>query len=622
MRADHFIPTDDQLWGLMTVFVIALAFIWIGRIARGRGGLEEADILGGWAIGAIIISAGDILLGLPLGWGLIAVLASAIIASVLLSRARCSLLPVGIIRALTISLPLVLLVTAMVPSQWDEFATWLPNARYLVEFDHFPRTGGPTPPSFLPAYPHGLSLVIYGASRIAGTLIENAGALFNLILLLAFAALIARLVRHGATDDTGPAEMEGTRPAWAACALGILLLTVFGPTFVSKIVFTAYADAATALAVGFAGILGWMMLDALAAGKQHRAQTLAWQLGLVLAVLINLKQANMPLMVLLVLGVLLVAARDPNVRLGRAVRLIGLALIMPAILYGLWRYHVATHLTAGELAIRPVSEWAFHILPDIIARMALIASKKGGHFGLMLILAAFAVRGFIRMRTPFDRLAVIATVALVGYNLFLLFTYLTAFGEGEARRAASYWRYNMHLGALAMATAAYGFATLWRQKQWKLPPQAGWAVIALMVIIPIAASGKLRFDRHPAKLYVRAVGDELRDLLPKGARLNMLDPVNDGTYMMIVRYAINQHANGSTFIVGAQTAKSSDIAGALVRHRNSHAWVHESNEAVEGALNLALPAGASHLVRKEDRGWKLVKSWPYPGYARPADLHD
>ena len=99
------------------------------------------------------------------------------------------------LRILVLALPLLALVTAMVASQWDEFTQWLPNARYIWEIDVFPRTGFPDTRSAAPGYPYGLAIVIYMTSLIARSFVENAGAMFNLLLLLCFALIVARLIR-------------------------------------------------------------------------------------------------------------------------------------------------------------------------------------------------------------------------------------------------------------------------------------------------------------------------------------------------------------------------------------------------------------------------------------------
>ena len=55
-------------------------------------------------------------------------------------------------------------------------------------------------------------------------------------------------------------------------AFAALLVTLFNPTFVQKLVLTAYSETSTSVTIALAGVLTWMMLDALA-NKDHQT----WQ---------------------------------------------------------------------------------------------------------------------------------------------------------------------------------------------------------------------------------------------------------------------------------------------------------------------------------------------------------
>jgi len=78
--------------------------------------------------------------------------------------------------------PMLLLVSAMMASQWDEFSHWLPSARYLYVTDGFPDGRDPVTGASFPAYPYGWPLATYFASRLSGRFVEIAGALTNVAM--------------------------------------------------------------------------------------------------------------------------------------------------------------------------------------------------------------------------------------------------------------------------------------------------------------------------------------------------------------------------------------------------------------------------------------------------------
>jgi len=618
----NLVPSSAQLVGLAAVALVVLAYIALGAAVSGRARLAEADLLAGWAV-AIALAT---LVGVATNWPLhlvgYAVLALAVGAAVFVWRRERRILAPGWPRVVVLALPLLALVAAMAPSQWDEFSHWLPNARYLYEIDAFPRRGGPEPLSLLPGYPYGLAIAMTTASRVAGAFVENSGALFNVALLMSAALLTARLVRIGLAT---PGAAEAAAPGWGLAALGLLAATALSPTFVPKIAFTAYADTATAVAVAFSAVLSAFILGALAAGDRAQARGLAWQLGLVLAALLSVKQVNLVLALAVLAGAAVAAARDPRVGLRALAPLALPALALPAVVYLAWRIHVSLHMPGGELALRPLDEWAVALVPEIVGRMALIAAKKSGYFGVMLVALVFAFRALRRVETPFDRLAAIAATAFLAYNAFLLLTYVAFFGEDDALRAGSYWRYNMHLGGLATAFAALGLAVLWRRL---LPgPRSfvrplGWAAVALMLALPVAASGKLRFDVRAPKLYVRAVGEELRRTLPADARLAVMDPAGDGFYVMLMRYATRGAPKVAVWFAARSDYAPDKVRAALDGARATHVWVHVPTQEVARALGVELTEATSHLLAREGDAWRLVRSWPFPGYRSPADVPD
>ena len=390
-----------------------------------------------------------------------------------------------------------------------------------------------------------------------------------------------------------------------------------------KVVLTAYADAGTAVALGLSGVLGWMLLEALAENDAAKARRLTWQLGLAATALVNLKQINILLLGAMLVGVLLAGWLDRRVRLAPLIRLVALSLIAPVAVFVMWQLYVSLNIVGGGHTVVAFAEWRFDLMWDTLARMALIASKKGGYFGLMLVAIVFAVRATLRPGSRIDSLALIVASTFIIYNGALFFAYITAFGEYEARRAASFWRYNMHLGGLALVFAAYGLALLWRYRpaSWARVPFGGIAV-ALIVALPFVLSTKLRIDDRPPKHYVRAVGDEMAGILPAGTRLAIIDPAQDGFYGVLLRYALHQSADIVAWFTAFSSTEPKHVRSVLEKKAVTHVWVHVSTPDVEAALRTKLPEGSSYLLKRNGSAWTVERSWAYPGYRHPGDLPD
>lgn len=619
---DNFSPDLVHIIGLAALLVVCAALVALGAAVAGAPRIAEADLICGWAIVSVIVVVLGTTTAVSFSHIAVAVLVAAIGAAVLVVRRDGRLANSDIVRTVVLAMPVIALVTAMLPSQWDEFSHWLPNAYYILEVDGFPGAGRPKSMSAWPAYPYGLPLVIYATSRIAGNFVDNAGGLFNLALMISFALLIARILRMAVSADQ--AGIFSQRPlGWAYCALGGLAVTALNPTFVPKIVFTAYADAGTSVATGFGAVLGWSMLEALAENDERRARRMALQLGFVFAALINLKQANMALVGILIMALLAAGTNQPGLRFRRLARLSPHLLLFPIVVYVAWQLYAGSNISGGALVVRPVSEWSVSLTPDIVARMLLIASKKGGYFAVMLVAVVFAARAMARPDGRFGQLAIITGFTFVLYNTFLLFTYVAAFGESEARAAVSYWRYNTHLGGICVAFGAYGIGLLWRRY---LAPRIhfglGWVPIVLLLAIPIAASGKLRFDNVAPKLYVRAVGSEMAGILPAGTRLSVLDPTDNGFYRLLLGHMLNGSAE-IVFAISAGWKKGArEIAAELAGKKANYAWVHVPTPKLERALGTRLPKRSSYLLVREPAGWAIMRAWPYPGYDDPRNVGD
>ena len=156
---------------------------------------------------------------------------------------------------------------------------------FHIQIEAFPRTACRILHRFF--RPIANQLFAYLISYLSGTFVEM-GVAFGNVLLLLFLALCTS---PWWVSAAAPVQMKG----WFAAAVGLLGVTVLSTTFVQKLVFTAYADTATAVLMGALGVLVWRILNDLAEGAGN-SLTLAWQFALACALFINVKQTNLALL--------------------------------------------------------------------------------------------------------------------------------------------------------------------------------------------------------------------------------------------------------------------------------------------------------------------------------------
>ena len=617
----------EQLVTVLAAGVVLLALTSLGGLAASRHRLRSGDAIYGWALVVAAYTLVGVLTPLPFA-ALALVLAGVAASAVLHLRLRDGrTLPPGALRLVALAAPLIALAAAMQASQWDEFSHWLPSIRFLLQADGFPDAAQPLTGASFPAYPYGWSLLPYLASRVGGHLLEAAGPTLNVGLLLVSALLVIDVVGHDRTErrlaarrlvgrDGSDRRAVFPSPSWGLCATGLAAVTVFNPTFVQKVFLTSYADLASATALGFAVALGWMALNGLAAKQAGTARRRAWEMGLALVVLVSLKQATLVLAVLVVALVVVAGLRDAAIDNRRLLRLL-VPMVLPfAVVYSLWRFHVATQLSGAEFVIRPFAEWSIAMIPGILASMAVVLAKKGAYLALMLVAAGFALKALVRCRDPLDRLAILVGGLFVGYNGFLLFAYVAAFGANDAERVASLWRYNQHLGLAGVVFAWYGLACLWRR--WPaLAARQRWlsaAAVVLVVAAPVALAHKLRFDQEPDKPHYRAVAAVLGPLLPKGAVLFIVDPLGTGESAVITQFQLGLKAGQVVKVAAFDDTRAEAIQGILAAQAVGAVLVHSLSPSVVAVFGPDLPAGASHLLLPDGRGgWRLVESWEKPG---------
>lgn len=587
-----FLPNGLQILSLAGLLVVVLGFIIIGAALGGRKRLPEADLLVGWAV----VSSLFIILGgtLDLNLSKIALVTTllALGAALVLWRRREPPMDASSGKILLCILPLLLATASMQPSQWDEFSQWLPNARYLAMFDVFPGPGHPVSDSVFPSYPPGMTVVFYLVGRLIGQFTDTVAPWFNLLLLASCARLMVRQFRADSVVS------------WGSAAWGVLGITIFATTFVPKLVLSSYADTATATAFGFAAVLGLRLWNK----DCDRSRII--QFALVFALLPITKQGNFALMGLLVLALALDAWRQGG-QWQRGWMILAAGLIPSIVVTLAWRFHVAG--SGGDMGIRGWAEWQWELLPEILTSMRHVAAAKGGYFGLGLALLGLALIGPLKN----NRLIQLFAACFVGYNLFLLFVYIAILGGYESANAASFWRYNTHLGIAEMLVAALLAGQLWRRFGGN-PGLTRAALIlggATAVILPFAAQKYIRFDQSPVKAHALATIAEMKTMLPSSVRLMVIDARGTGFFSNYAEY----HLGFGRQVVSSINA----LSGAPLQHMIALTapdaiWVRTLLPAVAEELGLPLEDRASHLLAVENGKLRLVKSWPFPADMDPA----
>jgi len=404
---------------------------------------------------------------------------------------------------------------------------------------------------------------------------------------------------------------------WPFAAAAALVATAFNPTFVQKIVLTAYSDVSSAVIAGAAILVGYSLLERLAGRESRPAVGAAWQLALVLALLVNIRQTNLSVFLSLIFAMALIAWRDADIRLARFAFTLPIVIIPAIVIYALWRHYIATRLVGlnAEATLGPLSQWNFHVIPQILASMAEVASKKFAFFLPMLIACGFALRALIRCRSAFDRISLLVSVVFAANIAFLFLIYLGHFGEAQAVTAVSFWRYNIDVGMVSVIFLTAGVVWFWRGRPSfdVYPRWVGPLAVVLALALPLAFATKLRFDFEPPKPHYIAVA---KSLMPHAADLGdiyVMDPKGTGEAGVITRYYLDKR--GMPWMSAFNGPTPETIARYLDGvKRGDHVLVHSTWAGLDELFGQALDERTSYLFKREPGEWLLVRVW-----AKPAD---
>lgn len=604
----YFIEGPRQISALLSVAAVWLGLAAIGSAIGGRGADKPIFPLLGWAVVVFAFTIAGTLTDISFTAIAVMLGVMALIAGVLFVRRDAMLVDTAFFRVLVFATPLLLLVSAMQGSQWDEFSHWLMGQKYLLKVDGFPGDGQPRSSASYPAYPYAWQFLAYLAARLQGGIAENAGSLLNLLLLMTLGLLAVRRALFVTHRDEA-----GINP-WLFASLAVAVATIFNPTFVQKVILTAYADAATSVTLAAGVLAGWWMLDALGNGDEGRARKAALISGLVFAVLISLKQSTLELYGLAVGALFATGLVTPGVGRGALVRCMVVLALPGVVAYGVWRHYVASELSGREFIIRPYEDWSIDLLPSIIGNMFQVLLKKSAYFAAMLVAVVVGARAVIGGGTAYSRAMLTIALVFLGHTVFLAFCYVAVFHGHEAKTIASYWRYNQQLGGLAILAITLSGAVLLQRFGARLPLRwVKWLPALLIVAGPFVFAEKLRFDKLPAYAQYRGVGQAVLALIEPGDKVRVLDPRGSGESGIILRYEVSDKTRDVQFQAAFHDMSEDGLTKLRARLAGTYLVIHSVTPAVQAVFGESLQPGTSYMLRIDHaNGIEKIAEWPWP----------
>jgi hypothetical protein len=599
-----FLPEAGQWIGLGAAGCVALVFAAVGTVPGSSRELPAVTVLTGWAITAGTLTVVGVYTSLPFSavwWALggIAVL------SLIWTRGAALAGLKGFLPFVVLGAPLLFIMAGKVPSEVDSFTHWLPNGLYIFEQDGFLRGDRPPSHSAYPGFPYNVTFLFFAVGQVAGQFVENTVILFNVLLLLMFAALLAWLLRWGQPDE--PVVN------WKLAALGLLLATLLNPVFVRRIWLTSYPDMATSVVVAFAGIAGWLWLQAAAKSEEsERARAITF--GLLLALLINIKQANLVLVVALIFAMGLVVLRDREIGFSLYLKRLPVFIGLALVLYFTWRYYLVVVTPLHENKMLPFEAWPLERLPDLLRNMGIVVYRKAIYFALAVGLFMWGLRAwFRRPESAFDRLAIMVGAVFVGYNLFLLLIFVAHF-NGYPQ---SYWRFNTHIGYLIAATAVFGAGLLYRDYRSRIGPRVarglGRVAVGLVIFIPAmetALANYWRFDLEVPKPLLRQAGLSMATKLPPNAAIAVIVPGDFGNFTSIFSHYLAVSRRDVRGVV-VNTSAQLDAFLTASEARPAYVWAYCPAQWISDALKVDVAAGKAALLARTGDAWRVERVWEH-----------
>jgi hypothetical protein len=554
---------------------------------------------------------------IPLSWLMAGLVISSVIA--LLMRRQ---FPGGSSTWIALALvsPIFVSAAGHDPAMWDDFWNWLPSAAYEYRHNSLPWPDLAPSFSIFPGYPQAMPLMISAASFACGRFLEAAGPAINALLLAGSSALFAEalaaaLVRHGRLQ-------AGEMPLVLIAGAGAITI-LFNPGLDGGVVLSSYADCGTMVAVGALGLLGVEILARLSAPDAVDVEGLAWRFGFTGAMLVNLKQANPVLLGLVTAGLIVVALRVPAIRTRRMLPQLARMLGPGIVLVALWRWYVVQQsLSNSEQAFRPLDAWNFSVLRQTFAGIGRQIADAPLFHSMMWLVTAAGVGCFFQLPRKASEarwLAVVCAAVWLGYNVFLVIIYLGVMSPSDAQIAADYWRYTPHVALLGLYPPVMVLAVARRPAWIKLRSAGPALAVVLLALCAMPLRGDL--NNPPGRAWQRFLRDaaaDMRNLIPKGAKLLIVPYWSSSPFAVAVRYHLLQPGMPEQPIVASILWDDDDLAKVTkwgARGEFDYLLLQDAEGAMDEATDtLGLPRLHHELVLYiwRDGAWKPMKSWPIP----------
>jgi hypothetical protein len=596
-----YLPHLGDLAGVAIAWGIGAVMLLAGSLLTGSRTPPEIGIGAGWGALCLVLTVWGVFLPVSLripaiGFALVA------LAALLLPRCRPPRPELHtVLRAWAISLPLWLVMAPIRPSQPDTFLNLLPNAVYLVDYGRFPTSLLPPSHSYLPAAPYDTQFLSFLGALVAPGFPASGMSLVNLLLLLAAGLSIARAL------PGAEAKGEAALP-WGIVALGLLLAMPLNPGFVPRINLSAFGETPLMVTALLSVRLAVAARTALAAGERP---TGLLSLSLILAAMINAKQSAIGLVAAVLAAAAVAGWAEGRGSRWQWARFLALAAVPAALLYAMWRLHVA-HAGVAELTVAPAAAWHWAMLPQTIASAAAVIAEKPVYFAAVAVALAALPPALPRWGwTTTTRLLAVHAALFVFYNGFILLTYVVTFSGTMSAEAHSYFRYNTHLAlvlvlALAMAVrdAGAGAALVRHPRRWAA------AALAAQLALPIAFAYRLRFDLDMPQPRLWDLAAHMKPYLKDGERLALLLPGDNGSVAAMLAGVLRDVPPRRRLdLLVRRTADAAALADAA-HNGYDLALISCSAGGVAG-----LPPDAAGLVARDGKGWRIVAAWPYPPVA-------
>jgi hypothetical protein len=608
---DLIFVSPEQILPILAALVLWILLAGLGSFFTASDRFVEANVIFGWAVISGIFTIIGVFVRQPFFVIACAALLVSLISIYRLSKVGMAPFLPGMWRVLILALPLLWIAGAMEPSQWDEFSHWLPAQKYLIDFNGFPYQERPfSGPPMLPGYPFGWPFLGYLSAIIAGKFIHNVTSTLNILLLLSFSTFAIRV----ASEIIRKKIQKNIN--WSIASLIVLFATIFNPTFIQKIVLTAYSDVSTSVLVGFSVLLGFYFVEILANRRVGSSWSCAWQLSLTLSLLANVRQANILLVLIILASVTILVLRDPGISTKKFLKHVFLVFFPIIVVYFSWRYHVTIEfmsLSGAEAGLRPFDQWNFNEISQILMGMGHVAFKKIGFFGPMLLATYLGIKGLYRLNRAFDRIVFLFGSIFIAYTSFMFLAYLGHFEPRQAAVVQSFWRYSGHNGMVAVSFIIIGtfYFIAQRPHLSDIPHWLKVTALVLVVTLPFAFAHKLRFDLEQPKPHFIAVAKSLITLLPKNVNMFVMDPKGTGESAKITYFYLNILGLGYLSAFGDPTPdrvrKSLEII-----ESGGYLLVHSSIAGLSEIVKVKLKKNKSYLFRKGLNNWQSIREWKKP----------